>query len=87
MDRYLQKIATTVKPELMILLTTGAAAGLPKELLLPLFRPSVTAAGLNPDVLVMADFPDRALVKVWRCRLTPNQPRLDPGFTALSLSD
>ena len=35
----------TVKPEKMILLTTGAAAGLPKELLLPLFRPRCGFAG------------------------------------------
>mmetsp|Transcript_24963 Transcript_24963/g.61513 ORF Transcript_24963/g.61513 Transcript_24963/m.61513 type:complete len:561 (-) Transcript_24963:17-1699(-) len=62
-DRYLQKIASSVKPERMILLPTGAAAYLPAKLLLPLFRPGVSAAGLDPDILVMAESPERALVK------------------------
>ena len=62
-DKYVQKIASTVKPEKMILLTTGAASNLPEELLLPLLRPGVVAAGLDPSVLAVGDFPDRALVK------------------------
>ena len=62
-DKYLQKIASKVKPEQIILLTTGAAANLPEELLLLLLRPGIVAAGLNPNSLVIGDFPDRALVK------------------------
>jgi hypothetical protein len=61
-DRYLQKIATEVKPQRIILLTTGAAASLPEDFLLPLFQPAVAAAGLGEDVLVMGAFPERALV-------------------------
>ena len=34
-----------------------------EELFLKLFRPGVQLAGLNEDVLVMGEFPDRALVK------------------------
>lgn len=62
-DKYIQKIAASVKPDQIILLTTGAASDLPEELLLPLLRPGVAAAGLDPGVLVIGDFPDRALVK------------------------
>ena len=62
-DRYLQKVAEAVKPDKLILLTTGAAAKLPEELLVPLFTPAITGAGLKPDVLVLGDFPERALVK------------------------
>lgn len=61
-DRYLKKIAAEVKPERIILLTTGAAASLPQDILLPLFRPAMTAAGLSEDVLVIGVFPERALV-------------------------
>tara|TARA_B110000977_G_scaffold53537_1_gene72804 strand:- start:16649 stop:18517 length:1869 start_codon:yes stop_codon:yes gene_type:complete len=62
-DKYIQKIAASVKPEQIILLTTGAASDLPEELLLPLLKPGVAAAGLDPSVMVIGDFPDRALVK------------------------
>ena len=62
-DRYLQKVAEAVKPDKLVLLTTGAAAALPEELLVPLFTPAITGAGLKPDVLVMGEFPERALVK------------------------
>mmetsp|Transcript_21480 Transcript_21480/g.34756 ORF Transcript_21480/g.34756 Transcript_21480/m.34756 type:complete len:593 (+) Transcript_21480:200-1978(+) len=61
-DRYLQKISTELKPERIILLTTGAAAYLPEEFLLPLFRPAIAAAGLHEGVLVVGASPERALV-------------------------
>ena len=61
-DRYLQKVAEAVKPDKLVLLTTGAAAAL-EELLVPLFTPAITGAGLKPDVLVMGEFPERALVR------------------------
>ena len=62
-DRYLQKIASSVTPERLILLPTGTATDMHEELFLKLFRPGVQLAGLNEDVLVMGEFPDRALVK------------------------
>jgi hypothetical protein len=62
-DKYMQKIAASVKPDQIILLTTGAASDLPEELLLPLLKPGIAAAGLDPSVMVIGDFPDRALVK------------------------
>ena len=40
-DKYIQKIARSVKPDQIILLTTGAASDLPEELLLPLLRPEL----------------------------------------------
>jgi hypothetical protein len=62
-DKYIQKVAASVKPDQIILLTTGAASDLPEELLLPLLKPGVASMGLHPDILVLGDFPDRALVK------------------------
>ena len=49
-DKYIQKIAGSVKPDQIILLTTGTASDLPEELLLPLLRPGVAAAGLDPGL-------------------------------------
>ena len=62
-DRYLQKVASSVKPERLILLPTGTASDVSEEVLLSLFRPGVQLAGLESEVLIMGEFPDRALVK------------------------
>lgn len=62
-DRYLQKVASNVSPERLILLPTGAASDWSQEVLLKLFRPGIQSAGLNPDILYIGEFPDRALVK------------------------
>jgi len=62
-DKYLKKICETLEPERLILLPTGGATALPEQILLTLFRPGIQQAGLNPDILYMGEFPDRALVK------------------------
>ena len=62
-DKYLKKICETLAPERLILLPTGGASTLPEDTLLTLFRPGIQQAGLNPDILYIGEFPDRALVK------------------------
>lgn len=62
-DRYLQKVAANVSPELLILLPTGRASDLREDVLLTLFKPGIELAGLDAKILSMGDFPDRALVK------------------------
>ena len=62
-DRYLQKVSSNVSPERLILLPTGAASDCSEDVLIKLFRPGIQLAGLDPSILVMGEFPDRALVK------------------------
>lgn len=63
-DEYLQKVTEHVKPERVILLTTGDAARLPTGMLFNLFAPAVASAGVNPkECLIITESPERALVK------------------------
>jgi len=62
-DKYLQKIAGAVKPDKIILLTTGAASQLPEDALFALLQPGIASKGLSGDTIVMGEFPTMALVK------------------------
>ena len=77
-DKYIQKIAASVKPDQIILLTTGAASDLPEELLLPLLRPGVAAAGLDPGVLVIGALP-RSRARQGRSRGRAHRTRTSPS--------
>jgi thiol-disulfide isomerase/thioredoxin len=57
-DEYLQKVTLHVKPERVILLTTGHASTLPTNLLFKLFAPAIGSAGMNPtDALLISESP------------------------------
>ena len=57
-DEYLQKVTLHVKPERVILLTTGHASTLPTNLLFKLFAPAIASAGMNPtDALLISESP------------------------------
>jgi thiol-disulfide isomerase/thioredoxin len=57
-DEYLQKVTLHVKPERVILLTTGHASTLPTNLLFKLFAPAIVSAGMNPtDALLISESP------------------------------
>ena len=57
-DEYLQKVTLHVKPERVILLTTGHASTLPTNLLFKLFAPAIASADMNPtEALLISESP------------------------------